>query len=221
MLKAKLLVVDDHQLFRKSLVSLLAIFPINLTFFEAGSGLEALDKLNSDQIDIVLLDIQMPSLNGIDCLRKIKELHPQVKVIILTQFSEPALIVHLVALGADGFLLKDTGPNELEKAIATVIQDGHYFTELVHETLALNLGKNGEQLAQLDISPREFQVANLLKDGLSTNEIANKLGLAPATISSYRKSIMHKTKSENIAELVNLLFTTGLAIPAIYRKPSN
>jgi two-component system, NarL family, response regulator DegU len=207
-----LLVVDDHQLFRKSLVSLLAIFPINLTFFEAGSGLEALDKLNSDQIDIVLLDIQMPSLNGIDCLRKIKELHPQVKVIILTQFDEPALIVHVVALGADGFLLKDTSPNELEKAIATVIQDGQYFTELVHETLVLNLGKNGERLAQLDISPREFQVANLLKDGLGTSEIANKLGLASATISSYRKSIMDKTRCKNVAELVKLLFTTGLAV---------
>lgn len=212
MKKAKLLVVDDHQLFRKSLVRLLAIFPIKLEFFEAGSGLEALDKLNSDQIDIVLLDIQMPKLNGIDCLKKIKQMHPQVKVIILTQFDEPALIVHLVALGADGFLLKDTSPNELEKAIATVIQDGQYFTELVHETLALNVGKNGERLAQLNISPREFQVANLLKDGLGTSEIAEKLGLAPSTISSYRKSLMEKTKSKNVAELVKLLFTTGLAV---------
>ena len=122
------------------------------------------------------------------------------------------MIVHLVALGADGFLLKDSSPNELEKAIATVIQDGQYFIELVHETLALNLGKNGQRLAQLDISPREFQVANLLKDGLGTNEIAEKLGLAPSTIGSYRKSIMHKTKSKNIAELVKLLFTTGLAV---------
>ena len=210
MLKAKLLVVDDHQLFRKSLVSLLAIFRINLTFFEAANGLEALETLKGNQIDIVLLDIQMPSLNGIDCLKKMKELHPKVKVIILTQFSEPALIVHLVALGADGFLLKDTSPNELEKAIATVIQDGHYFTELVHETLALNLGKNGQRLAQLDISPREFQVANLLKDGLGTSEIAEKLGLAPSTISSYRKSLLDKTKSKNVAELVKLLFTMGL-----------
>jgi two-component system response regulator DegU len=212
MKKAKLLVVDDHQLFRKSLVSLLAFFPINLTLFEVGSGLEALDKLNSEQINIVLLDIQMPSLNGIDCLRKMKELHPEVKVIILTQFDEPSLIVHLVAMGADGFLLKDSSPDELEKAIATVIQDGQYFTELVHETLALNVGKNGEQLAQLDISPREFQVANLLKDGLGTSEIASKLGLASATISSYRKSLMDKTKSKNVAELVKLLFTTGLAV---------
>jgi two-component system, NarL family, response regulator DegU len=212
MKKAKLLVVDDHQLFRKSLVSLLEIFPIKLELFEAGSGLEALNKLNGDQIDIVLLDIQMPNFNGIDCLRKIKELHPEVKVIILTQFDEPALIVHLVALGADGFLLKDTSPDELEKAIATVIQDGQYFTELVHETLALNVGKNGERLAQLDISPREFQVANLLKDGLGTSEIAEKLGLAPSTISSYRKSLMEKTKSKNVAELVKLLFTTGLAV---------
>ncbi len=212
MKKAKLLVVDDHQLFRKSLVRLLAIFPIKLELFEAGSGLDALDTLKIEQIDIVLLDIQMPNLNGIDCLKKMKELHPQVRVIILTQFDEPALIVHLVALGADGFLLKDTSPNELEKAIATVIQDGQYFTELVHETLALNVGKNGERLAQLDISPREFQVANLLKDGLGTNEIAEKLGLAPSTVSSYRKSIMDKTKSKNVAELVKLLFTTGLAV---------
>jgi two-component system response regulator DegU len=210
MLKAKLLVVDDHQLFRKSLVSLLAIFPINLTFFEAANGLEALETLKGNQIDIVLLDVQIPSLNDIDCLRKIKELHSQVKVIILTQFSEPALIVHLVALGADGFLLKDTSPDELEKAIVTVIRDGQYFTELVHETLALNVGKNGEHLAQLDISPREFQVANLLKDGLSTEEIAGKLGLATFTVSSYRKTLMKKTKSKNVADLIRLLFSIGL-----------
>ncbi|MCA6380532.1 MAG: response regulator transcription factor [Cytophagales bacterium] len=149
-------------------------------------------------------------MNGIDLLKKIKELHSQVKVIILTQFDEPALIVHLVALGADGFLLKESSPDELEKAIVTVIQDGQYFTELVHETLALNVGKNGERLAQLDISPREFQVANLLKDELGTNEIAEKLGLAPSTISSYRKSLLDKTKSKNVTELVKLLFTTGL-----------
>ncbi|MCA6409148.1 MAG: response regulator transcription factor, partial [Cytophagales bacterium] len=74
----------------------------------------------------------------------------------------------------------------------------------------LNVGKNGERLAQLDISPREFQVANLLKDELGTNEIAEKLGLAPSTISSYRKSLLDKTKSKNVTELVKLLFTTGL-----------
>jgi len=205
-----LLVVDDHQLFRKSLVRLLEVFPVNLTFHEAANGFEALETLKSKKIDIVFLDIQMPEMNGIDCLKKIKELHSQVKVIILTQFDEPALIVHLVALGADGFLLKESSPDELEKAIVTVIQDGQYFTELVHETLALNVGKNGERLAQLDISPREFQVANLLKDGLGTNEIAEKLGLAPSTISSYRKSLLDKTKSKNVTELVKLLFTTGL-----------
>jgi CheY-like chemotaxis protein len=77
--KVKLLVADDHLLFRKLLVSLLAIFSINLTFFEAANGLEALETLHGNQIDIVLLDIQMPNLNGIDCLRKIKELHPQSK----------------------------------------------------------------------------------------------------------------------------------------------
>jgi YesN/AraC family two-component response regulator len=78
MLKAKLLVVDDHQLFRKSLVSLLAIFPINLTFFEAANGLEALETLKGNQIDIVLLDIQMPSLNGIDCLKKLNHYRLEV-----------------------------------------------------------------------------------------------------------------------------------------------
>jgi two-component system response regulator DegU len=216
-----LLVVDDHQLFRKSLVRLLQVFSINLTFFEAANGFEALETLKSKKIDIVFLDIQMPEMNGIDCLKKIKALHTHIKVIVLTQFDEPALIVHLITLGADGFLLKDSNPDELEKAIRAVIQDGHYFTELVHETLALNVGKNGEHLAQLDVSPREFQVANLLKDGLGTIEIAEKLGLAPSTVSSYRKSIMQKTKCENVAQLVKLLFTTGLAVPTISRKSSN
>jgi DNA-binding NarL/FixJ family response regulator len=207
-----LLVVDDHQLFRKSLVSLLAVFPINAKFFEAADGFEALETLKSRQIDIILLDIQMPNMNGIDSLKEIKERYPLTKVVILTQFDEPALLVRLVALGADGFLLKDSSPKELEEAIVTVIRHGHYFTELVHETLSLSLGKKGETLAQLDISPREFQVANLLKDGLDSNEIASKLGLEPSTINGYRKSVLKKTKSKNVASLVRLLFNTGLVM---------
>ncbi len=210
--KVNLLVVDDHQLFRKSLVRLLATFPLNLIFFEAEDAFEALEVLKGSPINIVLLDVQMPRMNGIECLKEIKKQYPHVKVIILTQFDEPALIVHLVAVGADGFLLKDSSPNELEKALINVIQDGQYFTQQVVDTLALTKGKSGQLLAQLDISPRETQVANLLKDGLGTSEIADKLGLATSTVSSYRKSIMHKTKSKNVADLVKLLFTTGLAV---------
>lgn len=209
----KLLVVDDHQLFRTSLVMLLSTFPIKLSLFEAGSGLEALAKIKSYEIDLVLLDIQMPNQNGIDCLRMIKELYPQVRVIILTQFDEPALIVHLVALAADGFLLKGCNADELKKAIETVIGGRQYFNEIVHKTLELNFLEKGRKIAKLNLSPREFEVANLLKEGLTTSEIAVKLGLTSSTISTYRKSMMGKTRSRNIAQLIKLFFSTGLALP--------
>ena len=208
----RLLLVDDHQLFRKSLVILLSIFENKLQISEASNGLEALEVVRNNEIDIVLMDIQMPKMNGIECLKQMKETYPQTKVIILTQFDDPSLIIHLIKLRADGFLLKESHPDELERAIITVLKKGQYYTELVQETLALSLGKNGQQLAQLDISPREFQVANLLKDGCSTIEIAEKLGLSTSTISSYRKSILVKTKCRNVADLVKLLLTTGMVM---------
>jgi len=204
------LIVDDHTIFRKSLVRLLSIFIKNLHFYEAANGVEAMEVLQHHRIDLALVDIQMPKMNGIDFLRHAKEGYPTTRVIILTQFDEPSLIVHLIKLGADGFLLKECDPEELVLAIRQVMNEGQYYNKLVADTLDYSLSKGTKSLANLNITPREYQLAELLKDGLSSKEIAASLGLTLATVESYRKSLMEKTNSTNLAELLKILYNTGI-----------
>ncbi|MCE2997316.1 MAG: response regulator [Cyclobacteriaceae bacterium] len=205
-----ILIVDDHTIFRKSLVRLLSIFIQNLHFYEAANGLEALEVLKHHRIDLALVDIQMPKMNGIDFLRHAKESFPTTRAIILTQFDEPSLIVHLIKLGADGFLLKECDPEELVLAIRQVIHEGQYYNKLVADTLDYALNKGVKSLANLNITPREYQIAGLIMNGLSNKEMASSLGLTPTTVESYRKSLMDKTKCNNLADLLKLLYTTGL-----------
>ncbi len=204
------LIVDDHTIFRKSLMRLLTTFQLNLHFYEAANGVEALDVLKANRIDLALIDIQMPKMNGIDLLKLAKENFPSTRTIILTQFDDPSLIVHLIQLGADGFLLKECDPEELVLAIHQVMHEGHYFNKLVSDTLEYALKKGTKALANLNITPREYQLAELLRNGLSNKEIAVCLNLTLATVESYRKSLMEKTKCSNLADLIKLLYTTGL-----------
>ncbi|MBI3218346.1 MAG: response regulator transcription factor [Bacteroidetes bacterium] len=205
-----ILIVDDHTIFRKSLVRLLSTFEQNLHFYEAANGLEALEVLKLNRIDLAIVDIQMPKMNGIDLLRHSKEQFPATRCIILTQFDEPSLIVHLIQLGADGFLLKECHPEELVLAIRQVRSEGQYYNKLVADTLDYALNKGRKTLANLNITPREYQVAELLKNGLTNKEIADRMGLSHPTVETYRKSLMEKTNCTNLAELLKLLYNTGL-----------
>jgi DNA-binding NarL/FixJ family response regulator len=209
MLNINFLIVDDHPIFRKALVRLLSVFKQKSSFSEAENGLEALRILDTNKIDVVLLDIQMPKMNGIDCLKEIKELFPEIKVIILTQFDEPSLIVHLIQLGADGFLLKECSPEELETAIGLVLSQGKYYSEMVIDILD-NYKKKEKLLPRIDLTARELEVAKLLAIGYRTDQIGNELNLSIETISTYRKSILKKTNSPNTAALTKLLLNSGV-----------
>lgn len=204
-----LLLVDDHRLFRKSLGRLLDTFCIKHVLYEASNGLEAIALLSTNSIDIVLLDIRMPQMGGIEAIKKIREAGSQTKIIVLTQFDEESLIVYLLQLGVNGFLLKNCDPGELEKAIITVSVEGHFYNDLVLKVIEHNLSRESK-LANLDISPREFQVMVLMKDGKLNKEIAINLGLTVSTVESYRKSLIKKTKCRNTAELISLAYRTGI-----------
>src|SRR5579859_4993039 len=205
-----ILLVDDHNLVRNALARLIGVFKFPTAIHHAVNGKEAIEFLLVNSADLVLLDIQMPVLGGIETLKKIRELGLSTRVIILTQFDEPSLIMYLLQYGANGFLLKDCKSDELENAIDHVLSEGHYYNEQ-----ALNVLKHGismkSGLANLDISPREFQVMILLKDGKSNKEISSRLGLTLRTIESYRKALMKKMNCRNTAELVGLVYRTGIS----------
>jgi len=178
-------------------------------FYQAANGEEALTSIHLSTIDVVLLDMQMPVLNGIGTMKRIKELPVKPLVIILTQFDDQALITNMLHLGANGFLSKDCEPEELERAILSVLKIGYFINQLTSAVIHKNISKNNE-LASIEISSRELEVMVLLKDGKSSKEIASKLGLTLHTIESYRKSLMKKTHCKNVADVVSLAYRTGM-----------
>ena len=206
----ELLIADDHPIFRKSLVRLVSLFDRNFKFFEAGNGLEVLQIIEKEKIDLILLDIQMPKMNGIDCLKEVKILSPNTKVIVLTQFDEPSLIVLLAQLGAEGFLLKECDPKELETAIDAVLTIGHYYNNVAEVAIKNYNQKKGSPIANLDLTSREMDIAKLLVKGLSSEEIGEQLSLSALTVSSYRKIILKKTSCNNTAALTRLLLLSGI-----------
>ncbi len=205
-----LLIADDHPIFRRSLVRLISLFDRNFKFFEAGNGLEALQIVEKEKIDLILLDIQMPKMNGIECLKEVKKRSATTKVIVLTQFDEPSLIVLLAQIGAEGFLLKECDPQELETAISAVLSIGYYYNSVAEEAIKSYNQKKGLPIADLDLTTREMDISKLLVKGLSSEEIGEQLGLSALTVSSYRKSILKKTSCSNTAALTRLLLLSGI-----------
>jgi DNA-binding NarL/FixJ family response regulator len=205
----RILLVDDHRLFRSALIRLMQSFKFPVDYFEASNGAEGMALLNTQKIDIVLLDIQMPEMGGIEMLKSIRRDGKQTKIIMLTQFQDQSLIVYLLQLGANGFLLKSCETKELEEAIQKVNSEGHYYDQQVSKAVEQNLS-NEEKLSNLDITPREFQVLVLIKDGKSNKEVARNLGLTIRTIESYRKRLIKKTNSKNTIGLISLAYRTGI-----------
>jgi len=205
-----LLIVDDHKLVRKALFRLIKTFLFTTVLYEASNGQEALDVLSSNSIDVVLLDVQMPVLNGFETMKQIKEMAISPYVLILSQFEDSALMSSMIPLGVRGFLSKDCDPGELSSAILSVMATGYYVDGLKGGLIQTN-GSKDNSLSSIKISPREMEVLILLKDGKSSKEISSELNLTLYTVESYRKSLMKKTHCKNVAEVVGLAYRSGIA----------
>jgi DNA-binding NarL/FixJ family response regulator len=205
----QILLVDDHTLFRQTLASTLPQLSNQFVVEQAVNGRDALDFLDTHSIDLVLLDIQMPVMNGIEAFKHIKKTHPKVKVLALTQLDEASLIIYLLRLGINGFLVKNVDLDELARAIMETMEKGEYTNELVSHVLKQYLAMP-DQFPNLSLSPREFQLLELIKMGMSNKEMAHHLDLEVFTVESYRKSLMQKTKCRNTADVVSFAYKIGI-----------
>ena len=199
----RIILVDDHHLFGQSLYSLLIQMPDmqHITVFKRGQ--DVLDFLENDEADVVLSDLQMPEMNGIELTTKIHQHFPEVRVLILTIDDEPHKIRQAIAAGASGYLLKDTDRAELEEAIRKLYQKLPYYSEKVLKIITTNSESNkliNSELSQ--ISTREIEVLKLVAMEYSTNEIADKLFVSVNTIESHRKSLMKKLDVKNVVGLI-------------------
>lgn len=198
----KIAIVDDHQLFREGLAFMLAQsegIEVKASFGDGGELLSYL-KENSEEIEVLLLDISMPEVSGLNVLKTIRKLYPRLKSIILSMHNDGNYIVQSVQNGALGYLLKNVDKEELTKAIETVYVGKKYFNKEITELLLNNMSSDGEEIKKL--SAREVEILNLIATGLTTKEIAEKLIVSTRTIETHRVNMMKKLNVKNSAELI-------------------
>ena len=202
--------VDDHLLFRKGLAAAINDIRPHWTFTEASNGGEALDHINTSLFDIALVDVQMPVMGGMEFTRRVKVFYPELPVIVLTQFDEQSLILHFLQMGVNGFLCKNSEPDELVDAIEIILERGRYVNETMIKAMEVAVGTAAASRVKLDLSPRDREIISLLRQGKNSKQIASLLHLSETSIESYRKDLLHKTKTRNVAELVSLAHRTGI-----------
>ena len=198
----KFLIVDDHVILRKGLLGVLKKEFIDSLFVEASNGYEALAELKDNDVDIVISDISMPDLNGVDLLKQLKALQIKTPVIILSMLPEDQYAIRVMKAGAYGFLNKDCKPNELVSAVNSALSGKKYITPSISNLLVNALGvkqiKNQHEL----LSDREMLVLHNIAKGYSLTDIANSLGLSINTVSTYRARIIKKLNLKNNSGII-------------------
>lgn len=203
--KKRIAVVDDQYLFRQGLISLLKEYDDLEVIMEASNGKELLKNLKSEQPDIVLLDLEMPIMDGIEATIALKQNYPEVKIIILSMHTDDEFITHLLEKGASGFLPKDKDIEEVVNAIYSVLENGYYFDVQVSNAMLKGLVKAKKvnpSFSVQHLSEKEIVVINFICKEYTNKEIAEKLCLSPRTIDSYRENILLKTGAKNTAGIV-------------------
>jgi len=205
--RIKVLLVDDHQIIIDGLKSLLKNSDEIIVVAEANNGREALRILDILGIDVILMDIDMPVLNGIDTLKEIGKQSFGVKVIILSMHNEAGMIKSLINIGANGYLLKICAQEELIDAIRKVASGQSYFSTDVTLSL-LNPAQNSQQTELL--TDRETEIIKLIAEGFSNKEIGNQLFISHRTVDTHRTNLMKKLDVSNIAGLISYAIRNGI-----------
>ncbi|NJK97064.1 MAG: response regulator transcription factor [Bacteroidales bacterium] len=194
------MLVDDHKIFRESLSKLLVSEKIANVIGEAGNGIELLSLLESYKPDLILLDIQMPLMDGIEATGKALERYPGLKILVLSSFGDEKYYFKMLEAGAKGFVLKNSGLNELELAIGEVCRGNTWFSNELLQKVIISISKPGSK--ELGISEREQDVLKLICEGFTNDQIAEKLFLSTDTIKWHRNNLLSKTGCKNTASLV-------------------
>lgn len=206
MKKPEIIIVDDHLIFRQGLKSLITSENIASVVGEASNGKEFLQLLTHLKPDLVLMDIDMPHMNGMEATQKALEIIPDLKIIAFTMFGDEEYYYKMIDLGVKGFILKSSGINELEKAISEVMIGESYFSNEVLRKIISNLGRknNSKQNENASLTTRELEVLQQICLGLNNEEIAQKLFISPKTIKSHRSNLLEKTGCKNTPALILL-----------------
>ena len=199
----RILVVDDHPVVRAGLTSMLATQPDLEVVGSASSGEEAMEALATNQVDVLLLDLRMPGMTGIDVLHAIKKDGIEARPIILTSFETDEDIYRSVQAGAQGYLLKDTSLKEMTEAILTVHAGRRYIPRPIASRLA-------ERMMRTDLTAREFEILQLLAKGLTNKQIGHVLGISEHTVRNHVNSVIDKLEVSDRTEAATTAIQRGL-----------
>lgn len=200
--KTRIIITDDHQLFRNGLKILLNSFPEFEVAGEASNGREFLELLKSVQADIALMDINMPEMDGIEATRKGIRINPGLSVIALSMYGEEEYYYKMVDAGARGFLLKDSDISEVKEAILTVVRGGSYFSQELLYHVIQKIKHREQETKSANLSKREKEILVKICEGLSNQEIAEALFISKRTVDKHRANLLGKTSSKNTASLI-------------------
>ncbi len=207
-----ILIADDHKIVIDGIKAILESEKSIQIVKECANGAEVLEYLKSyDEADIIILDINMPVMDGIDCARNIKKMNPDQRILILTMYNDPQLIKKMMEVGADGFVLKNTGKKELLHAIDMIMQGKTYFGQEVSKSLA-NSYKRPLSPQRIQLTRREKEVLKLLFEGMTTLDIANKLFISSHTVDSHRKNLLSKFGAKNTTSLLREAGKMGIVL---------
>ncbi len=206
----KIIIADDHAIVRSGLRHIVLEEYGDAQVSEAGDSNEVLRLVRAETFDVVVLDITMPSRDGLEVLKELRRDFPKLPVLILSMHPEERFAVRALKSGASGYLTKNTAPDELCEALRKVLRGGKYVSPALAELLADSIGQVEEQTSAERLSDREYQVLRLIASGKTIGEIAEQLSLSVNTISTYRTRILEKMNIKTNAELTRYAIEHGL-----------
>jgi DNA-binding NarL/FixJ family response regulator len=215
----KIALVDDHQLFRKSLSMLLSTFEGIDVVYDSDDGLSFIKFAEKQDVDVLLLDLQMPLLNGFEVCKRLKEVNTNIKILIVSQLTSKEAIHQIMECGANGFFTKNSPPELLEEAIRNVIEKDYYFdielAAVIREAILWEkkIDIDSDLTVKVMLSPREVEIVKMVSTEMCSKEIAEKLFISTRTVEQHRKRIMEKTNSRNfIGVILYALKTKSISI---------
>ncbi|MEL7588283.1 MAG: response regulator transcription factor [Prolixibacteraceae bacterium] len=208
MKKVNIYLVDDHALFREGLKFLLSGWEFADKIYEAENGQQFVDDLQQHPVDIALLDIEMPVMNGIRAAQLARELQPDIRIIALSMYTDEDYYTSMIESGADGFLLKNSKFSIVKQALEDVVSGKNYFSHEIIQLLVRHIS-SADRRSDKRITEREIEVLNYICLGLSNGEMAEKLQISKRTVDKHRQNLLDKTDSKNVVGLVLYAIKNG------------